>query len=309
MELRQIRYFCAVADEMHVTRAAERLRLAQPALTQQIKALEAELQTQLLRRVGRGIELTQAGITLWKEGKELLERARAAALMTQETGRGLTGRLAIGLTETATFATPVTKLLRRTRELWPNVKFSLVQARTHDLFAALIERRIDVAFGRSPAPTDPALTWRPFLAEGLVVVVPKGHPLSSRRSVGLADLANEEIILPRGRITNDAFRSQLIAAISKAGQAARIVQETPEYVMAINLVAAGFGLAIVPEALMGLSRTGVIYRPLHSTPPLRTELLILFRRGEHSPTALNFIALAAEVAPPDSPARRKPRPR
>jgi DNA-binding transcriptional LysR family regulator len=305
MELRQLRYFCAVAEEMHVTRAAERLRLAQPALTQQIKALEAELQTPLLRRVGRGIELTQAGVTFWTQAKDILERVRTTALMTQEMGRGLTGRLAIGLTETASFAPPVTKLLRRTRERWPNVKFVLIQARTHDLFTALSERRIDVAFGRSPPPMEPALAWCPFLTERLVIVVPKMHPLASRRTVDLADLADEDLLLPRGRITNDAFRSQLIAAIGKAGKPARIVQETPEYVMAINLVAAGFGLTIVPESLGGLVRTDVIYRPLRSTPPVRTELLLLFRRGEHSPTALNFIALATQNPPPDSPTRRK----
>lgn len=305
MELRQFRYFCAVAEEKHVTRAAERLRLAQPALTQQIKALEAELQTPLLRRVGRGIELTQAGVTFWAEAKVVLERVRAAALVTQEMGRGLTGRLAIGLTETASFAPPVTKLLRRTRERWPNVKFSLIQARTHDLFTALSERRIDIAFGRSPPPTDPALTWRTFLTEELAVVLPRMHPLASRRSVDLSDLANEDLILPRGRITDDAFRSHLIATIGKSGGAARIVQETPEYVMSVNLVAAGFGLAIVPEGLTGLSRTGVIYRPLRSTPPVRTELLILFRKDEHSPTAVNFIALAAENPPALSKIRQK----
>jgi DNA-binding transcriptional LysR family regulator len=106
MELRHLRYFCAVAEERHVTRAAERLRVAQPALTQQIRALETELRAPLLRRAGRGIELTEAGIAFWREAEAILGRVRVATLITQETARGQAGRLMIGLTETASFASP-----------------------------------------------------------------------------------------------------------------------------------------------------------------------------------------------------------
>ncbi|MDR3463104.1 MAG: LysR family transcriptional regulator [Beijerinckiaceae bacterium] len=294
MELRHLRYFCAVAEEMHVTRAAERLRVAQSALTQQIKALEAELHTPLLRRAGRGIELTEAGVAFWPEARAVLERVRSAVLIAQETGRGFAGRITIGLTETASFATPVTAVLKEARERWPCVEFNLIQARSNDLVPALVDRRIDVAFMRSPAPEIDTLTWRPFLTEGLVVVLPDTHPLASRRSIELSELGAEPLILPRGRTSDRAMRNLISAAFEKVGCTPKIAQETPEYIMAINLVAAGIGLSVVPAALTGMRRNGVVYRPLRSTPPLLTEIIVVTRAGDPAPVTANFIALTSE---------------
>jgi DNA-binding transcriptional LysR family regulator len=277
---------------MHVTRAAEHLRLAQPALTQQIKALEAELHTPLLRRVGRGIQLTAAGTAFFKEAKEILARVRDAEIITQETARGHTGRLSIGLTETASFAAPVTSVLKGMRERWPNVEFALVQGRTDDLVSALTERRIDVAFGRSPAPTGGSLECLPFLTEEFFVAAPKGHRFAKQRVVDLSALADEPLIVPRGRATDEALRSRLLAAIAEFGKTPRIAQETPERVMAINLVAAGFGVALAPAVLTGLRRDAVVYRPLRSIQPLHTQLIIVTRRSDPSPIVDNFLSVA-----------------
>lgn len=297
MELRHLRYFCTIAEEMHVTRAAERLHLSQPALTQQIKSLEAELRTPLLRRIGRGIELTEAGIAFWREAQAILDRVPIAVLIAQETARGLGGRLAIGFTETASFAPPVTNLLKQARERWPRVEFSLIQARSDELVRALTEHRIDIAFMRSPAPEADTLQWRPFLSEGLVVVVPEAHPLAARPSIDISALGEEPIVLPRGRIGGGTMRTLIAAAFAKAGHTPRIVQETPEYVMAINLAAAGIGLALVPAVLAGLRRDGVVYRPLRSNPPLTTEIILVTRAGRPAPVTANFLALALEFAP------------
>ncbi len=297
MELRHLRYFCTVAEEMHVTRAAERLHLAQPALTQQIRALEAELNTPLLRRVGRGIELTEAGAVFWREAQAILERVRAAALLTQETARGVAGRLSIGMTETASFAVPVTLVLKRARHLWPNVEFTLIQARSNDLVPALVDRRIDVAFMRTPPPEIDTLRWQPFLSEGFVVVAPDTHRLASQSIVDIAELCGEPLIMPRGRTGDADMRARIAAAFAKAGEMPRIVQETPEYVMAINLVATGIGLALVPATLTGLRREGVVYRPLRTEEPLLTEIILVTRTGDHAPIVANFLALAAELAP------------
>lgn len=297
VELRHLRYFCAVAEEMHVTRAAERLRVAQPALTQQIKALEAELRTKLLRRVGRSIELTEAGTAFWQEAQAILEHVRAAALIAQQTARGLAGRLAIGLTETASFAAPVTAVLREVRERWPQVEFSLIQGRSNDLVPALVERRIDIAFMRLPAPELAALQWRPFLTEGVVVVLPDTHPLAVQRSIEISALGGEPLVLPHGRVGDTTMRTQMAAAFARVGQEPRIVQETPEYIMAISLAAAGIGLALVPATLTGLRCDGVVYRPLRCTPPLVTEIIVVSRTGDPAPTVANFLALATEMAP------------
>lgn len=297
MELRHLRYFCTIAEEMHVTRAAERLHVSQSALTQQVKSLEAELRTPLLRRLGRGIELTEAGIAFWREAQAILDRVPVAVLIAQETARGLGGRLAIGFTETASFSPPVTNVLKQARERWPGVEFSLIQARSNDLVVGLTEHRIDIAFMRSPAPELDALQWQRFLSEGLVVVVPEAHPLASRRSIDISALGDEPMVLPRGRIGEGTMRTRIAAAFAKAGRTPRIVQETPEYFMAINLAAAGIGLALVPAVLAGLRRDGVVYRPLVSDPPLTTEIILVTRAGTPAPVTANFLMLALELAP------------
>ena len=297
MELRHLRYFCAIAEEMHVTRAAERLRVAQPALTQQIKSLESELQTKLLRRAGRGIELTEAGKVFWVDARSILDRVRTATLNAQEAARGVIGRLAIGLTETVSFARPVTRVLKQAHEFWPSVELSLTQARSNDLVAALVDRHIDIAFMRPPAPSIAELRWQPFLTENLLVASPTDYPLNSNRSVTLSAIAKAPLILPRGRGGHAGLRTLLAAAFANQGYEPNVVQETPEYVMAINLVAAGLGIAIVPAALEGLRPDAIVYRPLRTTPRLRTEIIIVSRVEDPSPVVANFLRLAVELAP------------
>jgi DNA-binding transcriptional LysR family regulator len=309
MELRHLRYFCAVAEDMNVTRAAERLRLAQPSLTQQIKALEEELETPLLRRVGRGIELTQAGAVFWEKAKAILDEVHSATLITQETARGLAGRLAIGLTETASFSPQVTAVLKRARALWPKAKFGLIQARSGDLFAALIERQIDVAFARTPMPEHASLEWRPFLTEGLFVAMPNLHPLALKRSVQSVDLIDEDLIMTKARTPHGGLRGDMSAEFTAFGRAPRILQEAPGYVAAVNLVAAGFGLTIVPAALVGLCPTAVTYRPFHTKSTRKSQILIVMRKGEISPIATNFVALATETALHLKAPRKAPRPK
>lgn len=305
MELRHLRYFCAVAEEMHVTRASERLHLAQPALTQQIKALELELQTPLLHRVGRGIELTHAGVVFWAEAKAILNQVHTATLIARETARGLAGRLSIGLTETASFSPDVTDVLKRAREQWPKAEFRLVQARSGDLFTALVEREIDVAFARTPMPEHPSLEWHPFIAEGLFVAMPNLHPLASKRSVDPSDLIDEPLIMSRARTPGGGLWADMNTAFTDHGKAPRIVQETPGVVMAINLVAAGFGITIVPATLIGLRPADVTYRPFHSRSNRKSQILLVVRQGEISPIASNFVALVTEYALRLKPRRTK----
>ncbi|OKO89258.1 hypothetical protein AC629_06985 [Bradyrhizobium sp. NAS80.1] len=294
MELRHLRYFCAVADEMHVTRAAERLHLAQPALTQQIKALEGELQVELLRRVGRRIELTEAGIAFRREAEAILDRVRVASLIAQETARGQTGRLSIGLTESSGFVPAVTAILKQARERWPRVETSLIQARSGSLVTALIERRIDVAFVRPPAPPDAALQSWPFVSEAVVAVVPITHRLASQRSVTFSTLAREALIWPQARDGDGPLHTQIDAAFTQLGRAPRIAQETPEFVMAVNLVATGLGVSLVPQSIVGLRADAVVYLPLRSTPTFSIKIILLARTADASPTVANFLALARE---------------
>jgi DNA-binding transcriptional LysR family regulator len=282
---------------MHVTRAAESLRLAQPALTQQIKALERELKVELLRRVGRRVELTAAGAAFRREAEAILERVRLAALTAQNVARGATGTLTVGLTESAAFSPAVSSLLKQAREQWPEVEMTLVHGHTIELSAALVERRIDVAFIRPPIPDDTVLRWRPFVAETIMVAVPNTHPLAARQALKPADLDTAAFILPRGRDGKGALRTEIAAAFARAGCGMHLVQEVPEFTTAINLVAAGMGLSLVPESLASMRPDAVVYRPFRVTPALHTHINIVALAESISPAALNFYRLSAAKKP------------
>ncbi len=296
MELRRLRYFLAVAEQGHLTRAAEHLHLAQPALTHQIKALEGELAVQLFRRAGRGIELTAAGEVFRQEALGVLTRLDQAVRLARETHEGAAGRLAIGLTDTASFAPPVTHLLKRARELWPKVEFQLNQGRAAELLEALVEARMDVGFIRSPIQDQALLDWRPFSSEGYVLVAPHEHPLATRASVEMGDLAGADLIMPRSRSDAGDGPGNLMSALGAVDPKVRIVQRTPEFVTAINLVVAGFGLAVVPEVLRGL-RSAVSYVPLRAETTPVTELYVVSRHDARSRVVRNFHALADAMAP------------
>lgn len=280
---------------MHVTRAAEKLRLAQPALTQQIKALEEELQVELLRRVGRRIELTAAGVAFKREAQAILEHVRMAALVAQQTARGVAGRLAIGLTESAAFAPAITHLLKQARERWPAVDIHFVQARTDELARALIERRIDVAFVRPPLPAERGLRMQPFAAEPMVVALPDTHRLAARTSFEPAELGGEPFILPHGRRGEGTLRDAVARLFERHEQTLNVVQEVPEFSMAINFVAVGVGLSLVPASLAGMRTDAVVYRPLRATPPLEARIALLARDEAASPVAANFCELAGSL--------------
>src|SRR5436190_8347639 len=177
MELRHLRYFVAVAEEGHITRAAERLGIQQPPLSQQIRALEAELEVQLFRRKPRGVELTQAGEALLAEARGILDRVEHAAAAARRTGRGDAGRIGLGFTSSASFHPFVPRIIREFREASPLVSLSLEEAGTGELVDGLLAERIDAAFVRSPIGTAVELQIHSILKEEMVVALPAGHRL------------------------------------------------------------------------------------------------------------------------------------
>src|ERR1700722_11676130 len=198
MELRHLRYFVAVAEEGHVTRAAERLGIQQPPLSQQIRALERELDAQLFHRKPRGVELTPAGRTFFEEARAILARADAAVAATRRAARGETGRNGLGFTSSASFHPFVPRSIRAFREQHPGVAFSLEESGTTELVEALLANRIDAAFVRSPFGDSPGIIVRPLLEETMVAALPSGHGLSTGgEPLPLAALAGETFILSR----------------------------------------------------------------------------------------------------------------
>ena len=295
MELRHLRYFVAVAHEGHITRAAERLHIAQPPLSQQIKALESEIGAPLFERHPRGVALTDAGRSFLADAEAILASVDQAAQRARRSARGETGRIAVGFTTSAPFHPLVARAIREFRSARPDVSFVLEESSSDDLLAGLREERLDIAFIRSGLPDAAGLSVHPLLQEDMAVALPGRHPLTRRGPLALKDLARETFILyrrPDGRGLYDV----IIAACTAAGFSPHVGQEAPRIVSTLNLVAAGLGITIVPASLSRLPLEGVTYRPLKGRPALKVPLSLASRRDEHSAATLGFIELVRRLA-------------
>jgi DNA-binding transcriptional LysR family regulator len=290
MELRHLRYFCAAAEAMHIGRAAETLRIAQPALTIQIKALERELGVALFDRIGRTITLTEAGRHFLAEATAILQHVERASLATREIGGGFAGRLRVGFTESAAFSPIVTTVLTAFRSQWPAVTLVLEESHTEELVTGMLQGRIDVAFVRPPIRAEARLSATPLADETMMLAMPIGHRLAGVDAVLLGDLAEEDfIVYPRKHGTG--LSDSVIAECRKAGFAPRIVQETPQLAATINLVAAGVGIAIVPACMREVRRGSVMFVPIRDLA-VKARLAIVHRERDTTRTVQNFSAMA-----------------
>jgi DNA-binding transcriptional LysR family regulator len=304
MELRHLRYFVAVAEEGHVTRAAERLGIQQPPLSQQIRALEAELQVQLFRRKPRGVELTQAGQALFAEAKAVLQQVKHAVAAARRTADGEAGRIGLGFTSSASFHPFVPRAIRSYRETHPLVALTLEENGTGELVDALAQERLDAAFVRSPIGPVQGIAVHSVLEEAMIAALPARHKLAGRAGAGpltLAELAAETFILYR-RPLGPGLYDAIIAACQRAGYSPKIGQEAPRMLATLSLVAAGLGVTLVPESMRRLRVHGVVYQRLDPSAGLIAPLNLAYRRGDVSPAARRFIALVragatAQTAP------------
>jgi DNA-binding transcriptional LysR family regulator len=294
MELRHLRYFVAVAHEGHITRAAEKLNMQQPPLSQQIRALEREIEATLFVRHPRGVTLTDAGRSFLADAEAILTQTEQAKIRARRSARGETGRIAVGFTTSAPFHPLVARAIREFRQKRPDVSFVLEESSSGELVSGLRDERIDVAFIRSGLVDPQGIDVHALLHEDTAVAFPARHPLARRISLNLRELADETFILyrrPDGRGLYDV----IIAACSAAGFSPHVDQEAPRIVSTLNLVAAGLGITIVPASLSRLPLEGVIYRPLRGKPALKVPLNLACRRDEHSAATLAFIELARRL--------------
>src|SRR6516164_1510521 len=290
MELRHLRYFVAVAHEGHVTRAAEKLRMQQPPLSQQIRALEREVDAQLFQRHPRGVALTDAGRSFLADAETILAEVEHAKIRARRTARGETGRIAVGFTTSAPFHPLVARAIREFRASRPDVSFVLEETGSGELLAGLREERLDIAFIRSGVPDAAGLAVHALLQEDMVAALPARHRLARQPRLALRDLADDIFILyrrPDGRGLYDV----IIAACAAAGFSPHVGQEAPRIVSTLNLVAAGLGVTIVPASLSRLPLEGVTYRPLRGRPALKVPLSLASRSDERSAATLGFIEL------------------
>jgi len=291
MELRHLRYVVAVAEERHVTRAAERLGIQQPPLSQQIRALERELGVQLFRRKPRGMEPTQAGAALADEARAILARVEHAVAAARRTARGEAGRLGLGFTSSASFHPLVPRAIRAFRDAHPLVSLSLEESGTVELAAALRAEQIDAAFIRSPIAPQDDLTVHSLLEEEMFAALPIGHALAGAATpLGLTALAGETLILYR-RPLGPGLYDSIIAACQRAGFSPQIGQEAPRMLSTLSLVAAGLGVSLVPASMRRLQAEGIAYRPLDPSTELTAPLNLAYRRGDSAAAVRRFVAL------------------
>ena len=296
MELRHLRYFVAVAEEGHMTRAAEGLGIQQPPLSQQIQALERELDAQLFRRKPRGVELTPAGRALFDEARAILARADEAVAATKRAAQGEAGRIGIGFTSSASFHPFVPRTIRAFREAHKLVALALEESGTTELVAALRSNQIDAAFVRSSVGESDDLFVRPLFDEPMVAALPSGHVLSGAGgNLPLAALAGETFILYR-RPVGPGLHDAIIAACDRAGFSPKIGQEAPRMLSTLSLVAAGLGVTVVPASMSRLEAEGVAYRPIDKSAQLTAPLNLAYRRDEISAAVRRFVALVQRSA-------------
>lgn len=301
MELRHLRYFVAIAEEGHVTRAAERLGIQQPPLSQQLRALERELEVQLFHRKPRGVELTQAGVSFLAEARAILGRVEHAAASARRTARGEAGAIGVGFTSSASFHPFVPRAIRSFRDAHPLVSLSLEEGGTAELVEALQAERIDAAFVRSPIGQTSALAVHSLLKEEMVAAFPAGHQLGRKGSASrlpLTALEGDTFILYR-RPLGPGLYDAIIAACRRAGFSPLIGQEAPRMLSTLSLVAAGLGVTLVPDSMRRLRVHGVVYRQLATNADLGAPLNLACRRNETGAATRRFIAQVRRGAEPD----------
>ncbi|HYM32063.1 MAG TPA: LysR family transcriptional regulator [Candidatus Cybelea sp.] len=297
MELRHLRYFIAVAEEGRVTRAAERLGMQQPPLSQQIKALERELDVQLFRRRPRGVELTDAGRTLLADAHAIFAQIDHAFSATRRTARGEQGELSLGFTSSAPFHPFVPRVIRAYRDAYPLIALTLAEGGTTELIDSLRAERIDGAFIRSPIADPEGLSLLRLPEEAMVVALPSNHALARRRvaALPLKAFAADPFIVYR-RPSGPGLYDGIIAACHAAGFTPRIAQEAPRIVSTLNLVSAGLGISLVPASLQRMRMDGVVYRRLKGPPQPMAPLNLATRRGDTSAALRRFLQSVRQAA-------------
>jgi DNA-binding transcriptional LysR family regulator len=294
MELRHLRYFVAVAEELHFTRAAERLGIRQPPLSSQIHQLECELGTSLFHRLTRGVELTETGALLLDGARGILDQAERIKAGVQSRARGDTGCIHLGFAGSTCFQPLVPGIIRAYRERYPGIVVTPDQSNTPLLVARLRRREIDVAFVRPPLSDAEGLVVEPLVEEATVIVLPELHPRAGDRFMPLAALAEETLILFPRTIAPGLYDA-IIASCQRAGFSSKLGQEAPQISTTAHMVAAGFGVSIVPQSIAQIRLAGVAYLGIEGEAP-RAPISLAYRRDDRSTIVRNFVAAARRHA-------------
>jgi len=303
MELRHLRYFLAVAEERHFSRAAQRLHVSQPPLSQQIQSLEAELGVPLFTRGRGGVQRTAAGDALLPLARGILDAVEHAIHQTRQAGRGETGRLAVGFAGSMPFTDVMPRLLRDFRAAWPQVALDLREQPSQAQIDDLLAHRLDLGFIRAtPSMTDARLSTLVVQREPLLVALHADHALAAQPGLRLIDLRDQPFVLYSASL-GSGLREQTLALCAQTGFTPCIAQEVHEMPTLIGLISAGLGVGIVAASMQRARLPLVAYKPLVDVQA-STDVLLAWRRDDAQPPLRNFISLAQKLTAqaPASPA-------
>ncbi len=290
IELRHLRYFVVVAEELHFSKAAVRLNMSQPPLSQQIKALEEEMGAELFRRNNRSVTLTQAGRDLYEQIVPWLSQLDTISERVRRISEGEEGVLSVAVTySTSHFLMP--RIISAFRQRYPNITIKLREMTGDAQEDALARGLLDLGVVRLPVD-ESNLLIAPLYDESLIVALPPGHHLSQRKSLALIDL-KDELFLKASRRSSALFES-IEAVCRKAGFEANVMNVSSNLNTAIGLVGVGMGIALVPESTRKSGPRSLAYRPLKDAP--RSTVAAVWRRGDDSPVIKLFVDLATEIA-------------
>lgn len=302
MEFRHLRYFLAVAEELHFTRAAEKLNIGQPPLSQQIQSLESELGVKLFNRTRRSVALTEAGEHLVTQAKEILRMSGSLRAELRNIEQGKTGELRIGFTTTGLLVDELSQPLKAYRRCYPDVRISLSEMYSRQQFDALLNQEIDVGYVRlTPGTRQDGLEIRILRRDRLCVVLPEDHPKATADSLTFSDVHNEPFIFYPEK--SGAAVPELVRRLcQRAGFTPTVVQEAAEVLTHIGLVAAGVGISVLPKPVDNLRPGGVAFIPL-ADEDAELCMALVTRDEERNTRILNYIKLAMLAGRRNPPAR------
>ncbi len=299
MDLRHLRYFVAVAEAGHMTRAASALGIQQPPLSQQIKALEQELGLRLFQRHPKGVHLTDAGVQLLDEARRLLADVAAMQARLQRVAKGERGLLQVAFTSSAAAHAYTPRLLRECRRRYPEIALQVSESSAAEITDSLAAGRLHAGLLRVPVAQPAGLQFEALLDEPALLALPVDHPLlqasgGQPRPVALHELRDEPLILVR-RPGAPGLYANLLALCEAAGFQPRIAAEVERMMSNLNLVAAGMGVSVVPASMRGAHPDAIVYCPLADGVRLDAPLTLVWRGNAVGPVA-TFVALARTMA-------------
>jgi len=299
MELRHLRYFVAVAEDEHITRAAARLGIQQPPLSQQIQNLETELGVMLFARSPRKISLNAAGKVFLSDARRILSSVDDAVQRVRQFDKGDEGTLMIGFTSSASMHPQTMRAVDLFRASFPLVSLQMEEGANHDLLYLLEQERLDVAFVRSEVTRYPTLRSRCLSQETMIAAIPARHPLACETGpIALRQLEGEDMVFYR-QTNGSGIGAILEAACERQGFKPRIVGETQRVISTINMVAAGFGIAVVPKSIESFKIASVVYRDLDPDTSFTVPLNVAFRQQADAETLRRFLKACDKVAAPE----------